>query len=153
MNPKAPGEIAKVRSKPSHAQIHGSLTNFLPFPALRKTLEGLRADRVLAKDQDLYRCWYTESDRQNSCRLGCITYSSTNDDSPRSFVSRLEYVFVLLSSSQTAFSLTVTFTCPLLENRTLLSIPEIRQDFWKILFADKVVRQKLLASGVKIGVF
>ncbi|KAJ9109335.1 hypothetical protein QFC21_000664 [Naganishia friedmannii] len=30
---------------------------------------------------------------------------------------------------------------------------KIRQDFWKILFADKAVRQKLLASGVKIGVF
>ena len=40
-----------------------------------------------------------------------------------------------------------------LENRSLLSIPEIRQDFWKTLFGDKVVRQKLLAAGVKIGVF
>ncbi|GHJ85211.1 hypothetical protein NliqN6_1613 [Naganishia liquefaciens] len=39
------------------------------------------------------------------------------------------------------------------KNRSLLSIPEIRQDFWKTLFGDKVVRQKLLAAGVKIGVF
>jgi hypothetical protein len=39
------------------------------------------------------------------------------------------------------------------ENRSLLSIPEIRQDFWKTLFGDKAVRQKLLAAGVKIGVF
>ncbi|KAJ9103011.1 hypothetical protein QFC20_004819 [Naganishia adeliensis] len=39
------------------------------------------------------------------------------------------------------------------KNRTLLSIPEIRQDFWKTLFGDKAVRQKILNSGVKIGVF
>ena len=40
-----------------------------------------------------------------------------------------------------------------LENRTLLTIPEIRDEFWKILFGDKKVREKLLATGVKIAVF
>jgi hypothetical protein len=39
------------------------------------------------------------------------------------------------------------------ENRTLLSIPETRDEFWKVLFGDQKVRQKLLADGVKIAVF
>ncbi|KAI5451868.1 Protein cms1 [Naganishia albida] len=52
---------------------------------------------------------------------------------------------------QTVILLDLTFRDS--KNRTLLSIPEIRQDFWKTLFGDKAVRQKILASGVKIGVF
>ncbi|KAH8090598.1 U3-containing 90S pre-ribosomal complex subunit-domain containing protein [Filobasidium floriforme] len=39
------------------------------------------------------------------------------------------------------------------KNRTLLTIPEIRDEFWKVLFGDKKVREKLLATGVKIAVF
>ena len=34
-----------------------------------------------------------------------------------------------------------------------MSIPEIRDEFWKVLFGDKKVREKLLATGVKIAVF
>lgn len=39
------------------------------------------------------------------------------------------------------------------ENRTLLTIPEIRDEFWRVLFGDRKVRDKVLAQGVKIMVF
>jgi hypothetical protein len=50
-------------------------------------------------------------------------------------------------------TITQKLTPSLIELRTVLTIPEIRDELWRTFLGDKEVRDKLLAPGVRFAVY